>query len=246
MKAFIILCFSLVTFISASELKIFTEEMPPYNFKKDDSLTGAASLLLEKIMYRNNTPINLDDVVVSPWSIGYEEVLDSKNAMIYSTARTKSREKLFKWVGPIDTIHVGLFAKKTKKIVIKSVEDLKKYKIATMNQTAAEQLVLDLGIDKTSLDRFSSINSQLKKLVFERVDMVAFSVPAMRYLLSKLGQDVNEYEEVYNLKDVDIYYAFSKDVDDSIITNLNAIIKELKSDPKTSIKALKDRYIKSK
>jgi len=37
--------------------------------------------------------------------------------MVFSTTRTKARENLFKWVGPISTTTVGVIALKSKNIV---------------------------------------------------------------------------------------------------------------------------------
>jgi polar amino acid transport system substrate-binding protein len=221
--------------------------MPPYNYMaKDGNVMGVSTLFLETIMRKNGTPIDTSKIHVTSWSRAYEEVLSKKSAILYSAARIQEREDKFKWVGPIDKMQIGLMAKKSKHIQINSVSDLYQYKIGTMHRTTADQLVLDTGVKEENLDRFSHVRSQLKKLSFDRVDMVAFSYQAMKYLIKELGLNPDEYELVYLLEEVELYYAFSKDFDDAFIQRLNAIVKELNDDPQTSFESLKKNscYIK--
>ncbi len=235
----IIFIFCFLSSVFAQEFSIHTEEMPPYNYKKDEKVRGLSTLFLERIMMQNKTPINVSKIHLTSWSRAYKDTLKNENGILYSAARTPEREGLFKWVGPIDRMQIGLIAKKSKNIKINSVQDLNKYKIGTMSATAAEHMLLNLGVEEKNLDRFSYIESQLKKLAADRVDIVAFSYQAMKFLLEKLELKPDEYELIYTLKEVELYYAFNKKSDDKLIENLNNIIIKLNSDKKTSFETLK-------
>ncbi|HIP30136.1 MAG TPA: transporter substrate-binding domain-containing protein [Sulfurospirillum arcachonense] len=148
---------------------------------------------------------------------------------MYSAGRSTQRENLFAWVGPIDSIRVGVVAKKSSKFNILKITDFKNYSIGTITSSFVEQKLLKEGINKNALDSFVSIESQVKKLVFGRVDMLAFSIPAICYFLQKMGEDLNGYEEVYLLGEADLYFAFNKDSDNEMISELNRNIKNINS-----------------
>lgn len=220
----------LFSFVLSSELKVYTEELPPYSYVKNGIVLGISTRFLQEIMIKNKTPIKNSQIILGTWQMGYDAVLNDKNSMIYSTARFEKREKLFKWVGPIDTLIVGAIAKKSRKIKIHSPEDFNQYTIGVLHKTAAEQLLKNLGVADKHLDRFSNIHSQLKKLAFDRIDMVAFGYEGIRCVQRDLGLNPDEYELVYILKKADLYFAFNKQMDDKYIENLNKIAVELRKE----------------
>ena len=107
----------------AQELHIYTEELPPYNYTKNGEIVGVSTVFLQHIMKEYGEELKKGDIRIGSWSRGYEEALKDKKSMIYSTARTKEREKLFAWVGPIDQLIIGVIAKKSKNIKITSPKE---------------------------------------------------------------------------------------------------------------------------
>lgn len=221
--------FVCIFFAFGSELKIYTEEMPPYNYMHNGTVLGISTRFFQEIMKEHKTPIKNSQITLGTWQVGYEAVLHDTNSMIYSAARFEKREDLFKWVGPIDTLIVGVIAKKSRKIKIDSPEDFNRYTIGVLHKSAAEQLLKNLGVKDEHLDRFSNIHSQLKKLAFDRLDMVAFGYEGMRFVQKDLGIDPNEYELIYTLKKADLYFAFNKESDEKYIKELNEIAAKLKA-----------------
>jgi polar amino acid transport system substrate-binding protein len=207
----------------------YTEQLPPYNFLKDGKIEGKATELLKKMLKKNGDALN-GQIQFGPWAKGYQSVLNNKNTILYSTARTRDREFLFKWVGPIDILTIGLIAKKSKKIVIPNSDFLHHYKIAAMYETAAESLLFELGIKPDELDRFTNIYTQMRKLHEERIDAVAFSIESMKQFILEAGLNPDEYETVYVLKESELYFAFNKDTSESQIDSLNKILKTLKQE----------------
>ena len=224
----------------AQELRIYTEELPPYNYTKNGEVVGVSTIFLQHIMKEYGEELKKEEISIGSWSRGYEEALKEKNSMIYSTARTQEREKLFAWVGPIDQLIIGVIAKKSKNIKITSPKELNSYKIGTLHRTAAEQLLREVGVDEKNLDRFANIKSQLKKLEKDRVDLVAFGYEGMKFVQRELGIDTQKYELVYVLKKADLYYAFHKDTDKKFIEDLNKIVQKLHQSKEYSVKAIKE------
>jgi len=236
----VLFCFFFYFPLFANDLKIFTEELSPYNYVKNGVITGISTIFLKKIMQENKTFIKDSQIVLVPWQIGYEAVLKTPNTMIYSMAKFQHREKLFKLVGPIDTLIVGIIAKKSRKIQIKTPNDFNKYTIGVLHKTTAEMFLQNLGVSDKSLDRFSNINSQLKKLAADRIDMVAFGYEKMCFIQKKLGINPKNYELVYILKKAELYFAFNKQTENKYIKKLNQIVSRLKKEG--FIKKIKQNY----
>ncbi|MBV5279024.1 MAG: transporter substrate-binding domain-containing protein [Campylobacteraceae bacterium] len=218
----------LIAFLQANTFKVYTEELPPYNFLMEGKVAGTSTKILRDLMAKSGHKIEQDTVILASWARGYHEALNTKNTILYSMARTSERENLFKWVGPIDTLSVGLVAKKSSKVDIKSVECLHNYTIAVMHETAAESMLLNIGLKTEELERFSNVHAQLRKLQEGRVDAIAFGVESTYALLLELGLDPSEYETVYVLKKSDLYFAFHKSTDDTLIEVLNKTLRAIK------------------
>ena len=212
----------------AESFHVYTEQLPPFNYMENNKVVGSSTALLQEMFKKSGHTIAHGEVILTSWARGYHEALNTPNSVIYSTARTAERENLFKWVGPINKLTIGLIAKKSSKITIKDAACLNNYTIAVMHETAAESILVGAGVKAENMERFSNASSQIKKLHNGRVDMMAFGVEAMYQLLKNEGIDSSEYELVYPLKESDLYFAFHKDTDDSIIKAFNDILKTLK------------------
>lgn len=228
-KFLISLVFLVSSLISAEvdKIKIITENSPSSNMVIDGKLTGYGVDILEKMLQKVNSDKTRDDFEVLPWARGYSMVQKDPNTMLFAMLRTKQREKLFKWVGPIDNSIVALIAKKERKIKINSIEDMKKYSIGTVKDDVAELAVKELGI--TSFDSISgtkAIETSIKKLQRDRIDLFAYSYVIDTWKIK--GFNPKEYENVYTLKEDSLYYAFHKDTDQKILDQLQNALDSLK------------------
>jgi len=211
----------------ADVFKVYTEHSPPYNFLDNGKVKGSSTRLLEELFAKSGHQFFDNSIQLLPWARGYNKVLNETNSMIYSMVRSPEREALFQWVGPIGKMTLGIIAKKSAHLVATSPEMLYRYKIAAIPDTASEQALIDLGFPSSNLDRFANRTSQLQKLKENRVDAIAFSVEAAFSSLEAMGCDIKEYEVVYILKESDLYFAFSKEINPKLIADLNAILKTL-------------------
>ncbi|MCF8056530.1 MAG: ABC transporter substrate-binding protein [Desulfocapsa sp.] len=223
-----------------------TEELPPYNFALDKQVHGISADILLQLMAKNNIAIDRGDIQLLPWPRAYIMVQNKPGSVLFSTARTPQREELFKWVGPITDLTIGLIALKKNNIQLQSPEDLKTYRIGTIRHGAPEQLILKLGVEEKHLDRIASPESNIKKLQAGRIDLFAFNVPSTRYLMIKLGINPDNYETVYTLRQADLYYAFHNDTDEQLIQALNTTLQELHqpdTSGKSSVERIVDNYL---
>lgn len=211
-----------------SNFNIFTTNLPPFSFEKENMVYGISADILIRLMEKAGNPIERSSIKIVPWARAYREIQKETNTIVFSMARTKEREALFKWVGPISSFSLGLIAPKKKKIVINSSNDLKKYRIGSQPDSAPEQLLIKEGIDTKSLERLTRADLNLKKLESGRIDMFAFSVPAAKHMMKQAGMNPNDYETVYVLKNVELYYAFHKNSENKLVMHLNTLLDSMK------------------
>lgn len=214
------------------DIKMYTEHYPPYNMKsKDGSLKGSSVEVLSAVLKKMHSKQTIQDVKLRNWSKSYTIAQKKKNAMVFSTTRTDSREKLFKWVGPIATATVGVVALKSKHIKINKVSDFNKYKIGAVLKDIGELLLLDTGVDKSIIQHVKgqdAINLSFNKMKKGRIDMFAYNTDVAFANAKMQGFDVDKYEIVYVLKVGHQYFAFNKNTDDKIITKWQNALDAIK------------------
>ena len=78
--------------VEAQGLTIISENNPPFNFAKQDVLTGSSMEVVREMLRR----MNQDDIIqILTWARGYNLALTQPNVVLFSTARTPERENLF-------------------------------------------------------------------------------------------------------------------------------------------------------
>ncbi len=236
-KAFVSLLFVLVSFNSYAEttsqkITIMTEVYPPFNMEIDGKLTGISVDVLDAMLELLNTGQTREDIILSNWSRAYTMAEKRKNHMVFSTTRTSQRESLFKWVGPVSKITIGIIAPKEKGIVINKFSDLNQYRIGTVLKDIGEQTLLEGGILKKQIHSISGKNSidlSFKKMENDRIDLFAYATKGAMYEAKVKGHDVNDFEVIYTVKEGDLYYAFNKETSDEIITQWQNALDAVKA-----------------
>ena len=234
MKNIILLALLFVSLSASTDIKMYTEHYPPYNMKaKDGSLQGSSVEVLGAMLKKMHSKQTIQDVKLRNWSKSYTIAQKKKNAMVFSTTRTDSREKLFKWVGPIATATVGVIALKSKHIKINKVSDFNNYKIGAVLKDIGELLLLDTGVDKSIIQHVKgqdAINLSFNKMKKDRIDMFAYNTDVAFANAKMQGFDVSRYEVIYTLKVGYQYFAFNKNTDDKIIKKWQNALDAIKKD----------------
>jgi len=222
---------SLVKADSINDVKIVTENYPPYNMEVNGKLTGISVEILDAMLKQMKAKTTIKDVKLKPWATGYKLASKKKNYMLFSTTRTKLREPLFKWVGPIIPTKICVIAPKSKHYKINSIDDLKKYKIGAVINDIGEQLLLSNGIPKKNVKSVSGktpVILNFSKMGKGRIDMFAYEVNVAMYGAKSFQIDTNEFEPIFTLKEGQLYYAFNKKTDDKIIKRFQEALDIIK------------------
>ena len=218
--------FVLLPSAMASNFKILTENYAPFNYTENGKLTGLSSEVMQEILKRIDHPNNIK---VMPWSDAYNLISNTQGYILFSMTRTREREGLFKWVGPIAKNQWVFYAKKGSGLKIGSIDDARKVaKIGTCKDSAAEQFL--------KKEKFANIVSVVddsenaKKLNAGEIDLWIVGDLQGVYKTKAAGIDPSGLEKIFEIKDTQLYIAFSKATEDSEIAKWQKALDALKAE----------------
>ncbi|MBI9087901.1 MAG: transporter substrate-binding domain-containing protein [Desulfobacterium sp.] len=211
---------------TAGSFSIMTEEYPPFNYSENGQLTGLSYDVMVELLKRVGHPNNIK---VLPWSRSYQLIQAKDNRILFSMTRTDQREPLFKWVGPIATNKWVFFAKKGSRIKINSLDDARKMKkIGTYKDDAAELFLKENGF--TNIDSVIDDSVNVKKLLAGRVDLwIVGHLQGLHKARTAVGES-SVLEKVFDVKDTQLYIAFSRSTPDTVIAAWQAALDGIKKD----------------
>lgn len=211
-------------------IKIVTEEYPPYNYTENGKISGLSTDIVKAVLRE----IGIDaGINTYPWKRAYEMALNEPDVLIYSIGRNSQRENLFKWVGVIAPYKVYFFALKERSdIKIDHLDDAKKYKIGTTIDDAREQYLLSKGFDKgVQIEEVGTNDLNVKKLFWKRIDLVPMPELVGYDLTKRSGFDPSQLRKVFEIKDISsegLYMAFSKGTSDELVDKFRQALDKIK------------------
>ena len=221
------------TMMSAN-LTFYTEQLPPYNYMENGTLKGVSVDLLEAVTEKMGKKVTREEIHLVSWTEGYQAALTQNNTVLFGMARTPEREQSFKWAGPFYSDRYVLFARPERGITIESPGDLNEYRIGVIADDAAAQQLLDIGVNKSQLVQETNTSVIVEKLNNGEIDLWAYPEATGRHITEKITGNYYSYTVVYKLENLDSYYAFSKDIPDSVVQSFQQALDSLKQEKDAS------------
>ncbi len=213
------------------KIRFITENYPPYNYNHDGKVIGIQTDILCHILKKMNSKTTRSDIDLLPWSRGYRTIQNSRNTCLFGMARIPLREHLFKWVGPIIYGKTVIIAKRSSNIEIGNFKDLDKYRIGVVKDDIGEKLLLQKGINPKKIISSFGIDAA-KEIIVELnlgiIDVWSFGELPARWILRQYGYSSKAFKIVYTLNENRAFYAFSKDVKDDLINDMQNKLDEIK------------------
>ncbi|BBO72384.1 hypothetical protein DSCA_63140 [Desulfosarcina alkanivorans] len=207
-------------------MTLLTEDLPPFNYLEGGSLTGATTQVVREIARRLRIP---DRIEVLPWARAYQRLRIESDVVLFTTARTRERDPLFHWVGPLYTVKLAFYARKKDALRIDSIDAARQVgAIGTYRDDFKEQTLKSLGF--TNLDSSNSPQSNILKLISGRVDLCFFDNIGAEHLSRSVGIDPGEIEAVFTYEAHFSYIAISKQTSMATVRQWQATLDEMKSD----------------
>jgi len=222
----IILTFTLPC-LAFEKIVVLTEDWPPYNYKKNEKIVGISTDLVITVLNKAGFDYNLE---IYPWKRAYFETLKNPNTLLYTTSRTKNRENLFKWVGPLFPRQIVLYKLKTRNnIIVNNIKDLKKYRLGILRGGSVEEYLKSLQF--TNYESVTKEIQNILKLFAKRVDLIPGSDISMAFRMKETKYNFSDLKKEFILIDQGGYYiAINKSTSDKIVNKLQNTFKSLNRD----------------
>lgn len=219
--------------VRAQPLTVYVGKVPPFtDVDHQGKVFGAAVDVVAEVMAEAGNPVDVGAMRSISWARAVEEVETKPGTMIFGMARTPQRENRFKWVGPIARLNLGLVGKRRPRIEINSPEDLRKYRLGVIRNSApAHILEQQYGIKPWNMTMIKSDELQFRMLEANRVDLISQADTAAPFWLRLMGMAPEDYEMVYVLKELELYMAFNKATDDALLQKVQSAVDAMKRSP---------------
>ncbi|HOI59874.1 MAG TPA: transporter substrate-binding domain-containing protein [Candidatus Pacearchaeota archaeon] len=207
-----------------NNIRILTEEYKPLQYLNEDGeLDGYAVSVVKDILKELNIP---KEIELTDWDSAYDLALNEDSIALFSTAKNNERKDKFKWVGPIGTLKVNLYASIPNNIEIKSLDNAKNYKISAVKDYSYTQDLINLGFN--NIIECSNEKEALNKLLEGEADLYLTSNVIMDELMEDRGLPLELIEKKFNISFNQFYIAFSKTYPDKLIEEWQKALEKVK------------------
>jgi len=210
-----------------TELQILTEEDAPYSLTgADGKPTGYGVEVVAEIQKRIG---GKESVEIYPWARAYDTIKIKPNVVVFTMSRTKEREPLFQWVGPVIENGWVFLTKKGSGVKIKSLDDAKKLQsIGVVRDYAWDAYLTAQGF--TNLERVVNHVGNVKKLDAGRLSAIVVSDISYRDEILKEKLNPDDFEVLYIFNTVQMYIAHSKGTEKAIVDKWQVAFDAMKKD----------------
>ena len=211
---------------TATHLRLLAEPNGRAVQTVNGELGGWAVEIVHEIMHRTHCREAIEPM---PWARAYGIALEKPGVVLFPATRTKERDPLFHWVGPIFRVRWCFLARKGSGIAIHSLDDARKVgAIGTYLGDARDRYLTELGF--TNLQRTANDATNYRKLEYGRLDLIAGSETGLASMVDAAGIDPDNFEAVFPLKEVDLYVALSHDTAPQTVSAWQRAFRTMRDD----------------
>lgn len=202
---------------SPAQLYLATENAPPAAMRKGGEVTSIDTGKVRALMARTGIAHAIE---LLPWKRAYAAALQRADGCVFSTTRTPERERLFKWIGPLDEAEWVLMGRADRNFQLRSLEDARALRIGTYNGDARDQYLRARGFE---VDPAPSDLLNPHKLLANRIDLWAASRRPGSKVLAQRGW-APRIVPVLSFNRVRTYLACNRALPDTLVARLNEAI----------------------
>ena len=220
---------------TAQTLTLTTEDYFPFDIvnAKTGTFSGISTDKVIELMRRSGEKYT---VAAYPWARSFQMARNDTNTCVFSTTRTPERETMFKWIGPIATMNMMIFARADDARQPKTLEHLRPFVIGTYRNDAVGEFFATRGY-KTDLA--NSDNDNPRKLLYGRFDFWATEELHGKAILKK--QELNEkIIPLFRFKQDSLYLACNPGMTNKRKKRLDQILKKMERDG--TVAAIEKKY----
>ncbi|OQY59082.1 MAG: hypothetical protein B6245_08585 [Desulfobacteraceae bacterium 4572_88] len=174
---------------------------------------------------------------VYPWARAYSIASENENTLIYTILRLPEREKLFKWI-KLEGLSINMYLYRHKSrsdIAVKSLEDVKKYRVGVTRQTSTHVFLLSQGFKEGV--NLLPVNSEMQNALMadptlKRIDFTTGDKLSLAMWLKKAGLPPDYWKEEVFLFKEDFYMAFGKKTPDALVERMKTAFGQIREEGK--------------
>ena len=243
-KLLIILCFlGTVLFASGNttnaNLKILAEEYKPISFKKaNGEVDGFSVEIVKEIMKRLKLK---QQIKLLNWNKAYALTKDEPNYVLCAAGKTKQRDSLFKWVGPILHSENSFYTKSNYKGTIKNFTEAKALDdILVYRDSFNQQTLTEMGF--TNIGQTTTYKKLIDRLLIVPKTVIASSPIIIKAYMKERNYPMNLIKRHTDIITLDLYIMFSKSTPDTIINQWQKALDDMKKEG--LVQKIEDRWLK--
>ena len=210
-------------------LTIVSDSSPPLGYVKDGEIVGVTVDLIKLLLERTGIE---GKFVMYPWSRAYRIAQEEKDILIYQLTYTQERARLFQLIGPIVASTDCLWKLKSRKdIVLKNLEDAKRYRIGVVKDYFVYTYLIQHGFeDGKNLEPIHDDDLNFKKLVSGRIDMMFLADIVFHQRLNELGYNRDHFEKALPVIQNEGYLGFSRMTSPDVVKRFEKALQDAKMD----------------
>lgn len=230
--------------LTPDDLIYVTEEYPNSNYMEDGKLKGITVDALELMLINMGANTRRDQFRLLSWARAYDMALNQENTVIFSMAKTKSREPLFKWVGPVKSPRkLSLFGNALSPAIndqpLTFIND-QNLTVAVIKDDISEKILLEQGVNQSNIVWAASAKSAALMLDANRVNYWAYSDSAY-HVLTEIPLPPDSIIALYNFpRTRGTYIGFHIDTPDELVKQFQKELDNLKE--KGIFQAIESNY----
>lgn len=208
--------------LQAMTLTINTEEYPPFNYLDDQGqIIGSATLLLRNALRQADIEAYFR---LLPWARAFTEARLRPLHCVYSTTRTREREALFDWVGPLVVNEWAAFSLADRGLSIATLDELRHLRVGGFREDAVGDYVAAQGIN---VIRAPSEQENIARLKAGLIDVVVTGKATGEFMATK--QNI-ALEHLFTFSSAPLYLACHLSVPDALLARLQTQLALLVED----------------
>lgn len=214
-------CILFATVAHAGEIRLVTEEYPPFSFREGGKYKGSSIDQVDILMKTAGLDYSVD---MMPWARALALAENEPMHCVFTATHNEERDPHFKWVEPLLTGKTLLIRKAGSKANPTTLDEAKAYLIGTQRGDFTADILKKNGFDK--VDLATDFNLTLEKLMLGRIDLMPISEDYYRKLRkegTQIEQTMIFSEQIYSI-------ACHKSVPDEDIARMQAGLDKLISD----------------
>ncbi len=214
------------------KFSITTEDWKPFQYIENNEIKGISVDLMDNMLQYLDSEQKREDIKILPWTRAYNRALKDDNTILFLTTKTKERENLFRWVGPLLSYNTYLIARKDQNITINNLEDLHNYRIGSVKDDSSEIFLNDLGVPLEDLIRAKKGSDVVHVLAKGRIQILLSEWTSFVSDIKYLNLNLDDFEPIYLSSRSELYYAFSSSTSDEVINRFQTAFDQFKDSGK--------------